>query len=760
MNNVKTGADISNYIKNQESIANRYVMKCFSVTMFVYAIAFLLNVLGVFVIDQKLMRNAFVPSVIIYFLVYAVTKIKSMASRKMKYFVLLGTTMVFTVTGVFITYHVVLLSLLPFLYATLYSSKRVMRYTYILTLFSTVIIVYGGYFYGLCDANMVLLTSGTVQEFIAQGLPTVAEVNSNPYLSLFLYFVVPRWLICIAFSVVCSSIFRIVSDSLEKAKLTEELEQAKIEAENANRAKSQFLAKMSHEIRTPINAVMGMNAMILRESGEENIRNYAGDIKKSSEVLLNIVNEILDSSKIESGMMEIVNGNYEISNLLNDLYNMIGVHARQKGLKLIFDVDPEMPRGYFGDDMRIRQVLLNILSNAVKYTHQGSVTLKVRCRAEGDTAIISYAVKDTGIGIKKEDIGKIYDAFQRFDMSRNGKEEGTGLGMNIAQQLLKLMGSELSIQSEYEKGSVFSFEIRQGIVDSEPLGDFRENLSRDKREAVEEEGYTAPEAKVLVVDDVEMNRKVFGYLLKKTGIQIFEAESGRECLELLKNQSFDLIFLDHMMPEMDGIDTLHAMREQKLAEDVPVVMLTANAIVGDREKYLEEGFDEFLSKPIIPDKLEKMIFELLPEGLIVRKSTQKQLRQSAYEKVDFRLPMLRKLQDELPELDYKTGLVTASGDEAFYLELLYDFTQLPIKTELSGCIAEDNYKNYCIRIHGFKSSAYSIGAAAIGDLAFRMEKLTEHGIPKEIQDLQNKLFEQYDRVCMTYKKVVSEQKGE
>ncbi|MBQ4536548.1 MAG: response regulator [Lachnospiraceae bacterium] len=597
MNNVKTGADISNYIKNQESIANRYVMKCFSVTMFVYAIAFLLNVLGVFVIDQKLMRNAFVPSVIIYFLVYAVTKIKSMASRKMKYFVLLGTTMVFTVTGVFITYHVVLLSLLPFLYATLYSSKRVMRYTYILTLFSTVIIVYGGYFYGLCDANMVLLTTGTVQEFIAQGIPAVAEVNSNPYLSLFLYFVVPRWLICIAFSTVCSSIFRIVSDSLEKAKLTEELERAKIEAENANLAKTQFLAKMSHEIRTPINAVMGMNEMILRESSEENIRNYADDIKNSSEVLLNIVNEILDSSKIESGMME--------------------------------------------------------------------------------------------------------------------------------------------------------------IVSSEPLGDFRENLIRDKRETVETEGYTAPEAKVLVVDDVEMNRKVFGYLLKKTGIQIFEAESGRECLELLKNQSFDLIFLDHMMPEMDGIDTLHAMREQKLAENVPVVMLTANAIVGDREKYLEEGFDDFLSKPIVPDELEKMISELLPERLIVQKSTQRLLQQSAYEKVDFHLPMLRKLQEELPGIDFKTGLVTASGDESFYLELLYDFTQLPIKTELTKCIAENNYKNYCIRIHGFKSSAYSIGAVAIGDLAFQMEKLTENAIPEEIQALQNELFEQYDRICMIYGQVIS-----
>ena len=314
--------------------------------------------------------------------------------------------------------------------------------------------------------------------------------------------------------------------------------------------------------------------------------------------------------------MELVSENYKIGSMLNDLYNMIHIKAKDKNLELVFDIDSQIPREYVGDVKRLRQSLVNLLTNAVKYTEKGRVTLALRCKVIGDNAKLSFYVMDTGIGIRQEDIGKIYDEFQRFDTSRNRDVEGSGLGMNIVQQFLKLMDSELKIESEYEKGSEFSFEIQQKIVDAKPLGDFREKVSRANNGRKERIAFTAPEAKILVVDDFAMNLKVFGNLLKQTQIQVSQATSGRECLELVKQEHFDMIFLDHMMPEMDGIETLHAMQSEKLCEGTPVVMLTANAIVGDREKYIQEGFDDFLSKPILPEILDETILRHLPQAYV------------------------------------------------------------------------------------------------------------------------------------------------
>lgn len=612
----KNGDDISVFIKDQESIANRYVIKCFNVTMLLYTLIYVLNGLGVFIIDKWLMGQGFFPSLIIYLLVIGYSKKAQLSKETTKYVILFGVVVMFTIMGVSITYHVVLISSLPFLYATLYSSKKVMRFVYMITVISTIVVVYGGYYIGLCDANMLLLTTGDILEYAVDGQLVVTQVNNNPAVSLMLFFVVPRCLIYIAFSAVCNSIIMIVSGSIERARLTEQLEAAKEEADRANLAKTSFLAKMSHEIRTPVNAVLGMNEMILDESNEEHIKEYAGDIKSSSLALLNIINDILDSSKIESGKMEIVCDNYNMGSLLNDIYNMINIKAKEKGLEFIYDIDATMPSEYYGDDKRIRQVLLNLLTNAVKYTNKGSVTMKVSYRIQDENAIIRYSVKDTGIGIKEEDIGKIYGAFERFDSTRNRNVEGTGLGMYIAQQFLNMMGSELEIKSEYEKGSEFSFEIVQKVVNSAPLGDFRGKLSRAKAASKAYMEYIAPQARVLVVDDNMMNCKVFYNLLKKTQMQITELQSGKECLELLRRESFDLVFLDHMMPGMDGIETFNAIREEKLCEDVPIIMLTANAIVGDREKYISIGFTDFMSKPIMPAELHKLIINYLPKELV------------------------------------------------------------------------------------------------------------------------------------------------
>ena len=404
----------------------------------------------------------------------------------------------------------------------------------------------------------------------------------------------------------------------ELREMTVQLEKAKEEAERANKAKTDFLARVSHEIRTPVNALLGMNEMILRESDDNEICNYAHDAKNAALSLLGFINELLDSSKIESGMMEIIEEKYYLGSVLNDLYSMVSIRAQEKDLNLSFDVDEKMPRAYCGDSKRIKQVVLNILTNAIKYTTQGSVLLKVRCnKIEQEEAVLEFSVKDTGIGIRNENIEKIYDAFQRFDLEKNKDVEGTGLGMNIVQQFLKLMGSELKIVSEYGKGSEFSFEIRQKLVDATPIGDFKDKSFYFAKESTQTKKNTAPDAKILLVDDNQMNIKVLKALLKQSKVQIDEALSGKECLALAEQNTYDLIFLDHMMPEMDGVETLHIMKEKKLSENIPVIMLTANAVVGDKERYLAEGFDDFLSKPIISQELDEVLLKYLPEEKIL-----------------------------------------------------------------------------------------------------------------------------------------------
>lgn len=400
-------------------------------------------------------------------------------------------------------------------------------------------------------------------------------------------------------------------------KNTWKVEQERQRAISANEAKSEFLAKISHEIRTPINAILGMDEMILRESGESEVKQYASDIKIATNNLLEIINEILDSSKIESGKMEIIEANYKLANMLNDLYNMISVKAEEKGLKLTFEIDETIPSELFGDDVRIRQVLVNLLTNAVKYTEKGSVTLKLSMSKNEENAILKFSVEDTGIGIKKSEIGLLFSEYQRIDQVRNKYVEGTGLGMSITTKLLKLMGSELKVDSIYGKGSIFSFEIEQGVVSEKSIGDFRKNKDRFV-EADKVESYVAPDAKILVVDDNDVNRKVFTLLLKKMNMQITDVSSGQSCLINVVKEKYDIIFLDHMMPEMDGIETLKNMKqlENNLNKDTPIIMFTANAIKGAKEFYEENGATDYLTKPVRPDKLDKIILKYLDSSLI------------------------------------------------------------------------------------------------------------------------------------------------
>ena len=404
-------------------------------------------------------------------------------------------------------------------------------------------------------------------------------------------------------------------------RLIQALQKEKARADEANAAKSTFLANMSHEMRTPINAIMGMNEMILRETKEEGTKEHAIDIRNAAQILHSLINDVLDLSKIESGKMEIIPEEYQLSSLINDLVNMATVRANAKNLDLKVEVDPGLPSVYFGDDVRIRQVLTNILTNAVKYTNEGSVTMTVkRSFVQDGLAILHFSVTDTGVGIKQGDMEKLYAAFERIEEGKHRNEEGTGLGMSITASLLELMGSRIQVESEYGKGSRFFFDLEQRILNPEPIGDFQESIKQLAKDYSYNAAFTAPDAEILVVDDNAINRKVFVGLLKKTKVHVTEAASGKACLELVKERPFDLIFLDHMMPEMDGIETLQHMKE--LPEDenkcskTPVIILTANAIVGAREEYLRKGFDDYLSKPIAPEKLEAMIYNMLPKELV------------------------------------------------------------------------------------------------------------------------------------------------
>ncbi|MCR5686361.1 MAG: EAL domain-containing protein [Lachnospiraceae bacterium] len=387
----------------------------------------------------------------------------------------------------------------------------------------------------------------------------------------------------------------------------------------ASEAMSTFLANMSHEIRTPINAVLGMDEMILRESGDESIRGYAKNIASAGRTLLSLINDILDFSKIESGSIELSDAPYELSSMLSDVINMIQLKAAGKGLDLKVEVNPATPEQLSGDEIRIRQILLNILNNAVKYTDKGSITLNVRFEKLTKGAInLILSVKDTGIGIKEEDIGKLFDKFKRLDIDRNKTVEGSGLGLAITNQLIKQMDGDIKVESIYGKGTTFIVTIPQKLTSDATIGLFTgEPARKDDSEVRHREVFRAPEARILVVDDTPMNLVVVKELLKETRIHIDEALSGTECLKKLEKNSYDLLLLDYRMPEMDGIETLKRIKEKGLST-FPVIALTANAISGARERFLKEGFDDYITKPIDSERLEKLLMMYLPGDKIER----------------------------------------------------------------------------------------------------------------------------------------------
>ncbi len=606
------------------------------------------------------------------------------------------------------------------------SNRRLMKMFRPLYIVVVVVCCVGGYF-------LALWTRDTLDNGVS-----LAE-GSDPYrIIAVLLFIVS--VIIVSFTVM---IILVVSSG-QKSFEAEESEAAKRLAVRANEAKSEFLANMSHEIRTPINAVLGMNEMILRESLQarddlpeardeiksvfSEICNFSGNIDSAGKSLLSIINDILDFSKIEAGKLEIVDNDYQLSSILNDVSNMIVFKAKSKGLEYDVDVDESIPDILRGDEIRIRQIVTNLLNNAVKYTEKGKVVLSVSEKkiedASGDdiTSLI-ISVKDTGMGIKEEDKDRLFKKFERMDLEKNSTIEGTGLGLAITGSLIDMMGGTVEVDTEYGKGSTFTAVIPQKVISEEAIGDFREKFKKSISEMkAEKEPFKAENATILVVDDTPMNLMVVKGLLKDTKINIETASGGEESIRMCSEKKYDLILMDQRMPEMDGITAMHRIRQDVRGMNVstPCICLTADAVAGAKDRYISEGFDDYLTKPIDSKDLNRKLMDFIPKDKVQLSGDGSGMNTS--------VPETEKAK-RTPLVDREEGIKLSGGNESLYEMLLTEFkdeAEHKIKL-LDKCYTEKDWETYGAYIHSVKSTSKMIGAFRLSELAAKLEQAADNG---------------------------------
>ena len=522
-------------------------------------------------------------------------------------------------------------------------------------------------------------------------------------------------------------------DALRKEKRSQQ------EAETANMAKSSFLANMSHEIRTPINAILGMNEMILREEKDPAIRGYAGNIQASGNSLLSIVSDVLDISKIESGKLEIIPVDYEVNSLISDCCNMAAGRAKAKELELLVECADNVPMKLCGDETHIRQIIMNLLTNAVKYTEKGTVKLIVSGRFTDGGFVLKVDVSDTGIGIAEENLPQLFTQFQRFDLQRNRNIEGTGLGLSIVKRLCDLMSGTITARSVLGSGSTFTVELPQKVVDSTPCGGVNLNYSAGADHEYHH-SFEAPEAKILAVDDLPVNLLVIANLLKETRIKIDTAGSGRECLDKCSQQKYDLILMDHMMPEMDGVQTFEKLHGDKSSPnfETPVIMLTANALAGMREQYMDVGFADYVSKPVRGAKLEEAIRRNLPESLIKPASPEIPAEAVSTEPSGF-----ADICSAVPELNVNAALQYCCGSAELLNDLLHDFTENDHFSDLKAAFEEKRWEDYRRHAHSLKSTSLMIGLTGLSERARASELALKGGCTEFAELNHDSLIEEY-----------------
>ncbi|MBR1629881.1 MAG: response regulator, partial [Lachnospiraceae bacterium] len=505
--------------------------------------------------------------------------------------------------------------------------------------------------------------------------------------------------------------------------------------------------------------------LILRETDDPTLRNYAINIQNSGKVLLNLINDILDFSKIEAGKTELFPDEYNPAHLVSELYQMLYSRTAEKGLTFVVDLDPALPHMLYGDFNRIRQIILNLLTNAVKYTKSGEVMLAVSYQKTGDTQInLEVSVSDTGIGIKKEDIERLFFAFERIEEERNRAIEGTGLGMNIVRRLLELMGSRLNVESEYGKGSTFSFALDQKVIDWTGVGQFEKyvDVGRGKKERYEAL-FSAPNAKILLVDDTDMNLFVAKGLLKHTELQIDTAVNGKQALSMTEKNGYDLLLVDHRMPVMDGVEMIQSLRSDSdnPNQKKPCVILTANAVAGARDEYLASGFDDYLVKPITGLRLEETLLKYLPPEKI--ESKEKEGDPGADEEYDS--PNKLSVRNaELLALEEKGYLNTREGleytaDEAMYLAAVGLFAaSIDQKcTEIDTYYENEDWKNYQTKVHALKSSARVIGAERLSELSKALELAVKDGDLDYVREHHSEMLAFYGSYKSKLNKLVASQ---
>ncbi|MCR5120395.1 MAG: response regulator [Lachnospiraceae bacterium] len=569
--------------------------------------------------------------------------------------------------------------------------------------------------------------------------------------------------------------FLLVFIVIQQVDVLRKINAEKQHAIDISEAKTRFLASMSHEIRTPINSILGMNEMILRENNDGAIGEYSRSIKTSGKMLLMLVNDVLDFSKIEAGKLEINETGFYMSQMMNDVISLVKERADEKGLKLKTMISDKIPNEIISDEFRIRQILVNLINNAIKYTDKGIVTVKLSGKYTEEGFDLSFAVKDTGKGIKKEELPHLFEAFSRADKEQNANIEGTGLGLAIVKSIVDSMKGSVSVDSEYGVGSEFKVTLPVKYAGEELLNDDFMNATRREAPATGECDFSAPEARVLAVDDNQANLTVVKLFLKRTGIKLDLCSSGERAVELCRENEYDLLLLDHMMPKPDGIETLHLIRDDETSKnrETKAIVLTANAVAGSRKMYIDEGFADYLTKPLDAQVLEQTVKIMLPKEKVgkyvpeadtnssVKTGEEKNtsdddeiLEFPATEESDTaERSELRQKLEEIEGFDYDVALRHCGGEEAFLEEIILDIvSECDERSErMRTSLRDKDLKAYAIDAHSLKSSMATIGFAAFSERAKKHEFAGKEGNAAFIEEDAEGLLKEYADICSKLK---------